>query len=215
MPEMSYDFVPFYYEYLGVSWFISCLFFCYILSPLIYRFIEGVRKEVQILLLVALITIECVYLSVDIPVEYQKWFFYVSPYYRLLEYVAGMILARILANTPPHKPFVVKFAWSGCSDGISGYVVDMGFRYVLHLAESIRRWISLSFQFTGYDQVIRQSLYDNRHRICYACVPTTREYYGICPHAWRRMDMVYDMGSYNMRTIRNANQLYPKEFECY
>lgn len=101
MPEISYDFVPFYYEYLGVSWFISCLFFCYILSPLIYRFIEGVRKEVQILLLVALITIECVYLSIDIPVEYQKWFFYVSPYYRLLEYMMGMILARILTNTPP------------------------------------------------------------------------------------------------------------------
>ena len=101
MPEVSYDVVPFYYEYLGVSWFISCLFFCYILSPFIHRLLEGARKEVLILLLIALITIECVYLSLDIPAEYQKWCFYVSPYNRLLEYATGMVLMRIIVNTPP------------------------------------------------------------------------------------------------------------------
>lgn len=90
---------PFYYEYVGVSWFISCLLFCYILSPFIYRLIERLSKEGMLLLLLCVITLMCTLFYLPIPAAYEKWFLYVSPYFRLLEYVMGMLLARILANT--------------------------------------------------------------------------------------------------------------------
>lgn len=95
---------PFYYEYLGVSWFISCLLFCYILSPFIYRLIARLSKEGMLLLLLGVITLMCTLFYLPIPATYEKWFLYVSPYFRLLEYVMGMLLARIVTSTPSFTP---------------------------------------------------------------------------------------------------------------
>lgn len=97
----SGDVKPFYYEYVGVSWFVSCLLFCYMLSPFIHRMIVNLNNSVIMLIMIGILTIMSIYYSIEMPLEYAKWYFYVSPYFRFLQYVLGMLMARILSSPPP------------------------------------------------------------------------------------------------------------------
>ncbi len=125
---------PFYYEYLGVSWFLSCLLFCYILSPFIYSLIERSSQYGILLLLLGVITLMCTLFYFPIPAEYEKWFLYVSPYFRLMEYVAGMLMARILSIAPPCYFAKFQYDWYNfinsllCVRHIAAYrLLDVGY----------------------------------------------------------------------------------------
>ena len=88
--------IPYYYEYLGVSWFLSCLLFCYLVAPFISKLICKIHRDHLFLALAILVSFLAFYLNVDIPDPYKKWVWYTSPYYRCIEYGSGMLLSSIL-----------------------------------------------------------------------------------------------------------------------
>lgn len=127
---------PYYYQYLGASWFLSCLLFCYLVSPGIYRLIEKLRGKEQTLVTLALLIIGlALYLQLPIPKTYQKWTWYVSPYYRLLEYICGMLLAKILTSS--------SLSCNSARDFCSNCMVMLGLfaYYLLWLVYKTNMWV--------------------------------------------------------------------------
>ena len=98
MPEVPGG-LPYYYEYLGVSWFLSCLLFCYLVAPFISRIICKIQRDHLFLFLALLVFGIAFYLNLEIPDTYQKWAWYTSPYFRCMEYCTGMILSFILTDS--------------------------------------------------------------------------------------------------------------------
>lgn len=88
-----------FYRYLGPSWFLSSLLFCYIVSPFIYKLIKKIPKEGYILTLGLLVTAMVVVRGSDIvPKGYGIWAFYISPFFRVLEYTLGLLLRELIID---------------------------------------------------------------------------------------------------------------------
>lgn len=127
------DIRPFFYQYLGVSWFLSCLLFCYLVSPWIYNLINKLRNKVDVLIILGLLIIGmAIYMQLPIPQAFQKWAWYVSPYYRFAEYLCGMLLARLLTN------FVFPTRIDCCSKIV---VVSIFAYYILQLVYKTNLWV--------------------------------------------------------------------------
>lgn len=97
MPE-PVEGIPYYYEYLGVSWFLSCLLFCYFVAPYLSKLISKIHRDYLFLTLALLVFVIAFILNADVPISYQKWAWYTSPYYRCIEYCLGMLLSNILVG---------------------------------------------------------------------------------------------------------------------
>lgn len=90
LPEF-YDSLHFY---LGPAWFISSLFFCYLISPLCYKLIERNNKYVSIAILISLIiTVHTIGWEGN-----NVYFTYISPIERLFEYMLGMSLGFVVKS---------------------------------------------------------------------------------------------------------------------
>lgn len=92
---------PFYYHYLGPSWFLSSLLFCYIVSPFIYKQLHKLQKETVLLLLFTLLFLMIILrgnYTIYVPQGYGIWFFYISPFFRLLEYTLGIMLQIVIKD---------------------------------------------------------------------------------------------------------------------
>ncbi|MBR3981247.1 MAG: acyltransferase [Bacteroidales bacterium] len=95
---------PYYYEYVGVSWFISSLLFCYIISPPLYMLVTKIKKSnVQLVLVTLVLAMFILRSSLRFHDGYGIWLFYISPFYRILEYLTGMLLAIMIRNLEPRK----------------------------------------------------------------------------------------------------------------
>lgn len=88
------------YSYNGVTWFLSSLFFCYLLTPVTVRII---RKHIEQagFLLAAIISIRFLYVICFNSFIGEGGFCYtnVFPPYRFLEYVLGMTMGAMHRNT--------------------------------------------------------------------------------------------------------------------
>ena len=72
-------------KYLGPSWFLSSLLFCYLLSPIVKSLIS--RKLSIIFLILAIVAWHCLGGNT-----------YISPFYRILEYAFGMWLSKTFCS---------------------------------------------------------------------------------------------------------------------
>ena len=86
-----------YFKYLGTSWFLSSLFFCYIIAPLIYKFVNNLQKWILIQILLTSIII-CLILEDTSP--YSSWLTYASPFIRGFEFLLGMQVKMWLKDIP-------------------------------------------------------------------------------------------------------------------
>lgn len=75
-------------NYLGLSWFLSSLMFCYLLSPLLYKVISRGKWNIVIIAF-GLVLYKNVYALWG---EYDDWSGYVSPILRAIEYGLGISL---------------------------------------------------------------------------------------------------------------------------
>lgn len=73
--------------YLGPAWFLSSLYFCYLLSPWCYRF---VTNKLYLSTIIFPLLIVCIH-TVDWG-TYSTWVTYCSPIERLFEYIFGMCI---------------------------------------------------------------------------------------------------------------------------
>ena len=76
-----------YFSYNGVSWFLSSLFFCYILFPLAYRWVSSWSLAIVL----ALYAIVC-FLT---PYDKVNAILYVNPLVRFVDFYIGMALCRL------------------------------------------------------------------------------------------------------------------------
>lgn len=92
------------YSFNGVSWFLSSLFFCYLIAPLLIKFLKPIRNY-AFFYLILVITIRFVYLVVVTKWWSSQSFLLtdVMPAYRIFEFVCGMLLGLTYDATKDRK----------------------------------------------------------------------------------------------------------------
>jgi peptidoglycan/LPS O-acetylase OafA/YrhL len=80
----------------GGTWFISCLFFSYLLFPVLNKIVSITKKDYLIVFLLYLSIIYTVMLGVDLKIKWVA--IYIHPVYRMLEFVVGMYIGKIFIN---------------------------------------------------------------------------------------------------------------------
>lgn len=92
------------YAHNGGTWFISCILICYVLYPFFQTLLSQISNRTRVLLL-ALFTGILLYAPIV-----QQYFnlhsIYTNPFYRLLEFSIGIILAQINYSAKENKVFV-------------------------------------------------------------------------------------------------------------
>lgn len=86
-----------FFKYLGTSWFLSSLLFCYIVAPILYKLVIKFQKF-AILQIVVTCLIICILLEVSTP--YVSWLTYASPIIRTCEFLLGMQVKMMLKDVP-------------------------------------------------------------------------------------------------------------------
>ena len=77
----------------GGTWFISCLFFSYLLFPIVSKLVLKTKKNFLSIILIYLLL---VYISMLSAIYKMGWVpVYINPIYRMLEFAIGMYLANI------------------------------------------------------------------------------------------------------------------------
>lgn len=89
-----------YFGMNAVSWSLACEIFFYALFPLLYRELARLSgRALWPVAAIALATVWAVPLAVQVlPEKYQYWAIWLLPLARLPEFVAGMLLARIVTD---------------------------------------------------------------------------------------------------------------------
>ena len=78
------------------TWFISCLFFSYLLFPVLNKLVSTTKKDYLMIFLLYLSIIYTVMLGVDLKIKWVA--IYIHPIYRMLEFVVGMYIGKIFIN---------------------------------------------------------------------------------------------------------------------
>lgn len=89
------------YSYNGVTWFLSSLFFCYLLTPFTMRLLKKESRERMAFVLFLTLILRFLYTAYFNHFVGVGGFCYVNvfPPYRFSEYFAGMVLGEIYINT--------------------------------------------------------------------------------------------------------------------
>ncbi|MBC5624035.1 acyltransferase [Clostridium sp. NSJ-49] len=84
------------FTFNNLSWYLSTTFCCYLLAAFIIKKLSKVKviKPIYLLILVWLIQILLAFIVPSFVDDYG-YFFYISPYFRILDFILGMILAKI------------------------------------------------------------------------------------------------------------------------
>lgn len=95
------------YSYNGVTWFLSSLAFCYLLTPVFAKFLSKHIEHVGVMV-VAIISIRFLYVTCFNSFIGVGGFCYtnVFPPYRFLEYSLGMTIGAICRNAPRRHSFI-------------------------------------------------------------------------------------------------------------
>lgn len=107
--DFGWDFIPhlllvqswipvtdgWFFKYLGTSWFLSSLLFCYMIAPAIYQLVNSQKKYIWWQILLTSIVI-CLILETTSP--YVSWLTYASPIIRGFEFLLGMQVKMLLKD---------------------------------------------------------------------------------------------------------------------
>jgi len=84
-----------FFKYLGPSWFLSSLLFCYLVSPFLFKFFNTFKNK-KLLLGVTVVLLMMILFVPENP--YISWLTYASPIVRTLEYAIGMLLFMVIGQ---------------------------------------------------------------------------------------------------------------------
>ena len=93
----------------GGTWFISCLFICYIIYPFIQEVVKQISNKAKIILTIILIFI--LLYSPYIAVEFSLANIYSNPFFRCIEFIIGVILASVVNDIKENKFAKWIFTW--------------------------------------------------------------------------------------------------------
>lgn len=148
------------YSYNGVTWFLSSVFFCYLLSPFTIRLLKRESRDRMPFVLFLTLMLRFLYTAYFKHFVGVGEFCYVNvfPPYRFFEYFAGMVLGEIYVNTGKRMKsngvqisgFVLFFLafficlWNGTIWTVSSLFIciELFMLYTLTFYEGILDWIS-------------------------------------------------------------------------
>lgn len=91
----------FSYAHNGGTWFVSCLFLCYLLFPILLTWVKQLKGRSIIILLVVLLA-----LLIGIPqvaTRFDEPGMYTNPIYRMMEFSLGVVLSRLNGTSNKEK----------------------------------------------------------------------------------------------------------------
>ena len=89
--------INFYYAFNGVAWFLDVIVLCYLLTPWIINKINQLKKKKLILMMIIIGISKILYNQFLVPLlgEYAGYASYIFPFYRLFDYIQGILLGGI------------------------------------------------------------------------------------------------------------------------
>ena len=91
IPDPNYHFA-----FNGVSWFLDVLIFCYIFTPSLIKILNSNSKKKNAILLFSIIIIQLIIQFVIDTYVGDDFWYYIFPPYRLLDYISGMLLYKMV-----------------------------------------------------------------------------------------------------------------------
>ena len=84
------------FTFNSLSWYLATTFCCYLMALFIIKKLKTINvvKPIFLLITVWLFQILLAFIVPDF-IENYEWFFYISPYFRVLDFILGMILAKM------------------------------------------------------------------------------------------------------------------------
>lgn len=81
------------FSHNGGTWFISCLVICYILYPFLQSLFQQMTNKTRIMLIIIMVGV-LLYAPI-IQILYKQNTIYANPFYRLLEFSIGVLVAKV------------------------------------------------------------------------------------------------------------------------
>ena len=132
------------FSHNGGTWFISCILICYITYPFLQELIKTIKKRTKIVMLMI-----CSALLLYSPIVvhiYKLQRIYSNPFFRLLEFAIGMILASMKTDYKDSKIMGYLYKWPAIIIASSVMVVGISLVVKLKIAISnymVYSWICL------------------------------------------------------------------------
>ena len=84
------------FTFNNLSWYLSTTFCCYLVAPFIIKKLRKIKviKPIYLLIIVWVFQILLALIVPNLIADYG-YFFYISPYFRILDFILGMVLAKI------------------------------------------------------------------------------------------------------------------------
>ncbi|MDB8540868.1 acyltransferase [Turicibacter sanguinis] len=81
-------------SYNNLSWYMATLFICYLFSEYLVYFIKNLKILTMNIILLTLGAQLFIVLIVPYIIEDYLWFLYMSPYYRIMDFILGMLISK-------------------------------------------------------------------------------------------------------------------------
>ncbi|MHC1681699.1 MAG: acyltransferase family protein [Clostridiaceae bacterium] len=105
-----------YFSYNTISWYLSTIAFCYLVTPLLFKGVKYIKgREINLwCLIITIFVFQFVYVNVFKSAPKSHWLIYISPFFRMLDYFVGIILGVIIKDSKEKKLSQATF-WEGIS----------------------------------------------------------------------------------------------------
>ena len=129
------------YSHNGMTWFVSCLLMCYLVYPLMQEVAKQISSKAKIIIIV-LISVILLY-SPMIQVIYNTESNYSNPFFRILEFFIGVLLASM---KPQYDdiPFVKKYVCNWVTVFIADILMVAVITAAVSLGFSVRNYMLYS-----------------------------------------------------------------------
>ena len=129
------------YSHNGMTWFVSCLLMCYLVYPLMQEVAKQISSKAKIIIIV-LIAVILLY-SPMIQVIYNTESNYSNPFFRILEFFIGVLLASM---KPQYDdiPFVKKYVCNWVTVFIADILMVAVITAAVSLGFSVRNYMLYS-----------------------------------------------------------------------
>lgn len=108
------------YSHNGMTWFISCLLMCYLVYPLMQEIAKQISNKAKVIIIV--LSAFILLYSPIVQELYRTVFIYTNPFFRILEFMIGVLLASMKPRYE-ESTFVKKYIFNWVTVILAGIVM--------------------------------------------------------------------------------------------
>lgn len=111
---LTQSFIPIngvYFSFNAVSWYLSVILFCYLLTPFLISNIKKIEiKNINLIIaIIAIYLLQVIYVLIFKENNHNHWLIYINPFFRLLDYINGLLLGvMVLKNRSINTDISIK-----------------------------------------------------------------------------------------------------------